>query len=706
MGSGSTTSLSTISSIPSGLRLSRSPPVNKRPSSSEHEVFYLHEKVDLSKVDTLLDSHGMEDLKINDRDKWKQIASTCMVARSLGGYVPVRYYMHESQDGYGRMKSRVDATGVSAVPYLRMGREARAVLAGDLYWDVDMVNCQPSFLSQKCQQYKIKSPLLDRYFTDREAALNEVMDACGVTREDAKNLFIRLIFLGSVDAWTTDCGLEVDLNLVPVWIHALKKELREVATNLMDLPISEVEMIGQMIKSRSACTPVSFGSELSNSGDPLATFIALFLQSIEHECVSALVHEVHGHHYSVGGIIYAASWWTKYEDWMNGAELLSYDEVKHNWEKSAFKIINQVVYVRIDGQGIRHVTSEKTLQEAFRHLGYVDITLRDSGSVSVSRTQPFIPRWIKDTSIRKYDDMKLMPPPIEVGGNVYNIWNGFEVERDMSSHDDSVMADHPSVEVFIEFLHTLCGNNQECTDYILNWIAQIFQQPAQKTGVAILLKGEEGVGKDRATDLLRAMVGADKFLQTATPANTLYGRFNRQREGRFLIVVNESNGHDNFAANDVIKDMITCDQFECESKGVNAYTMQCFSRFIFTTNNDNCLRVNPDNRRYVIIETSSVLKGNTEYFNHLSGLIDDAESRVAFYKFLMARDIKGVEWIRSRPATTYMSQMVSMNLPYEHQFILHMIQGLSVEHNNVVDSIIDYSPSVSIKAETLFDQVQ
>eukprot|EP00798_Chlamydomonas_sp_ICE-L_P031024 gene31024-biopygen5636 len=284
---------------------------------------------------------------------------------------------------------------------------------------------------------------------------------------------------------------------------------------------------------------------------------------------------------------------------MNGAELLSYDEVKHNWEKSAFKIINQVVYVRIDGQGIRHVTSEKTLQEAFRHLGYVDITLRDSGSVSVSRTQPFIPRWIKDTSIRKYDDMKLMPPPIEVGGNVYNIWNGFEVERDMSSHDDSVMADHPSVEVFIEFLHTLCGNNQECTDYILNWIAQIFQQPAQKTGVAILLKGEEGVGKNRATDLLR---------------------------------------------------------------------------------------------------------GNTEYFNHLSGLIDDAESRVAFYKFLMARDIKGVEWIRSRPATTYMSQMVSMNLPYEHQFILHMIQGLSVEHNNVVDSIIDYSPSVSIKAETLFDQ--
>eukprot|EP00798_Chlamydomonas_sp_ICE-L_P017241 gene17241-biopygen26135 len=757
--------------MPSGRRRLSLTPGGKVKSSClpEHELFYLHVKVDLSKVEALLASQGMVELKHTDRNKWQQIVGTCMVARSQCGYVPVRYYMHESQADLGRMKSRVDATGLAVVPYVRMGREARAVLAGDLYWDVDMANCQPSFLSQKCRQYKIESPLLDRYVHDREAALDEVMRACGVGREDAKNLFIRLMYLGSVDAWAAAGGRTLDPAIVPAWIHALKKELREVATRLMDLPISEVEVIDQMVKSRSACTPVSVGYELSKGGDPLATFIALFLQSIESECVWALVHEVHGHHYSVGGIIYdgilvdkggcmsipdaallgvwedgvtrrtgysiklavkplsPSARWTfppppdddasgSADDagWMNGAELLGYDEVKRNWERSVFKIINQVVYVRIDGAGLRHVMSERQLQEAFCHLGYVDVALRDSGSVSVSPTQPFISRWIKDPTIRKYHDMKLVPPPLDVGGNVYNIWNGFEVAREVSSHltaaspaaADDDLADHPSVAVFIDFFHTLCGNNQECTDYLLNWIAQIFQQPAQKTGVAILLKGEEGVGKNRATDLLRAMVGADKFLQTATPGNTLYGRFNRHREGRFLIVVNESNGRDNFAANDVIKDMITCDQFECESKGVNAYTMQCFSRFTFTTNNDNFLRVNPDNRRYVIIETSSPLKCNTAYFNHLSALIDDAASRVAFYKFLMARDIKDVEWIRSRPTTAYMAQMVTMNLPYEYQFLVHLIQDLSVEHRVQDRGIVMDSPppSVSLKLDVLFDQ--
>ena len=39
-----------------------------------------------------------------------------------------------------------------------------------------------------------------------------------------------------------------------------------------------------------------------------------------------------------------------------------------------------------------------------------------------------------------------------------------------------------------------------------------------------------------------------------------------------MIVINESSGSDNFAANDIIKNMITCDEFQSEGKGTNAYT--------------------------------------------------------------------------------------------------------------------------------------
>jgi hypothetical protein len=161
----------------------------------------------------------------------------------------------------------------------------------------------------------------------------------------------------------------------------------------------------------------------------------------------------------------------------------------------------------------------------------------------------------------------------------------------------------------------------------------------------------------------------DRFLQTASPANTLFGRFNRVREGKLLICINESSGGDNFAANDVIKDMITCSEFVSEGKGTNSYSIACFARFIFTTNNENCLRVNPDSRRFFVKEVSSALKGNHEYFRRLSEHIDDEHGRYEFYRFLMERDIRGMDWVNNRPVTDYLLTMIDLNLSLEQQFV-------------------------------------
>jgi hypothetical protein len=53
------------------------------------------------------------------------------------------------------------------VPYVRMKKEARAALASDLYWDVDMSNCQPRLLMQKLEQHSIPCKLLRRYVDRR-----------------------------------------------------------------------------------------------------------------------------------------------------------------------------------------------------------------------------------------------------------------------------------------------------------------------------------------------------------------------------------------------------------------------------------------------------------------------------------------------------------------------------------------------------------
>lgn len=513
------------------------------------------------------------------------------------------------------------------------------------------------------------------------------------------------------------------------------EELRGAAKILMNMSDPHMKRAKEHQKQRSSIK-TSEEQQLSRTtiSDPLASIMAFFLQTKERECVKALVDAIQEDCREVGGIIHDGVLVLKQVDeltippeklrqwetaikvatsldvelalkqfdvdphWLtpspttitelepfNAAlckkhKLMTYEEMKDDWEKHAFKVVRSGCYVVDDPvDGSRDVKSDKMLVDSYKHLAYTMVTIKDNGLVSVDGLKSFIMRWVKDPDIRSYQSLVFMPPPQKTPPGAFNLWDGFAVEKETPMDADNDI----KVRFILDFIHVLCGRSEGVTKYVLDWLAQLFQQPGKKIGIALLFKGEEGVGKNRLTDLLRAMIGGGsrgttaKFLQTATPAKSLYGQFTRPREGKILIVINESNGQDNFAANDIIKDMITCDEFQCEAKNVNQYPMNCFARFIFTTNNDNCLKVSADNRRYVIIHASSELRGNTEFFKELSDLIDDASVLRSFFDFLMKRDISNVDWINDRPVTDYMLEMIDANLSYEEEFIKSKILDLN-----------------------------
>jgi hypothetical protein len=415
-----------------------------------------------------------------------------------------------------------------------------------------------------------------------------------------------------------------------------------------------------------------------------------------------------------------------YEDewdnsFMDGHHLLSYDDMKMRWEKHVFKVVQGGYYVREDRHAKRVVMTDKVLNDSYKHLHYIQCvttapslhhhSLCDSGSENDSDNEsigiknarlltlprkpatatvtglprleirPFIARWSRDPLLRKYTNLVFKPPPLQTPADTYNIWNGFAVQR---YHPPQHNNPHPpppppphhqyinmvdsAAEFFLDFFYILCGRNRVTTDYVLDWIAHIFQKPSKKNGIALVMRGEQGCGKNRATDLITYMLGQDKSLNTATPKTTLFGDFTQLREGRFLIVINEANAGDNFTSCDIIKDMITSDTFVCNAKNQNAYSIDCYARFVFTTNNDNCIKLESGDRRFVIVDVSSELKGNTEYFNRLSALMDDERSRYEFYQHLMCRSLESRDWIKDRPISDAFLEMVSSSLEYEYHF--------------------------------------
>ena len=665
-------------------------------------------------------SHEQSGPEQSEHVDWAALRATIDIARTAGGALVVEYSHSEQSEGFGRMYAHVvlkvpPAAGhqLKLVPFVYMPREVRATLAARDYVDVDVVNCQPVLMRQRLEKVGIPCPLLARYVDNRDACLAELCTACdGCNRDAAKQLFLRIVYGGCIDAWARDHSINTEC--VPSWIQALSSELRHASSTLMSLP----EM--QDLRAYHARTHPRGDSESRR----LASAMAIHMQSIESCCVRALVKAVVASRREVGGIIHDGvhvrtepgdpdndlladliRQWERFveintgfrvslsvkhfdvpscilradsspligrsahEDiigWKDGRRYLSYDAMKSCWERNAFKIEDNGNYCVIDnGDGERRIYSERTLHDSKRHLHYYECI---NDKLVAKR---FITRWIDDVNIRVYNTIVLCPPPMTPPCSSFNIWAPFasSTPPEQDTAGDAAFSDSESVSFVEEFVHVLCGRNDAVTKYVLDWMAHIFQQPGVKPGVALLLKGEQGVGKNRFTDLLRAMVGSTKFLQTANPANVLYGRFTRLREGRILIVVNEVHGADSFANSELIKDMITCDDFISEGKGTNPYPVSCFSRFVFTTNVANCMRVTSDSRRFEIIETSSELKGNSDFFDHLSAIINSRRACHAIYQSLMARPITGVNWVNDRPITDYYLPMVQQSMPPEYRFL-------------------------------------
>lgn len=71
-------------------------------------------------------------------------------------------------------------------------RTVRHIIAAALYYDIDIINCAPTLLSQHCIKHDIPTPNLASYVSQREAQFAELMKATELDREGAKSLVLAM----------------------------------------------------------------------------------------------------------------------------------------------------------------------------------------------------------------------------------------------------------------------------------------------------------------------------------------------------------------------------------------------------------------------------------------------------------------------------------------------------------------------------------
>jgi hypothetical protein len=189
-------------------------------------------------------------------------------------------------------------------------------------------------------------------------------------------------------------------------------------------------------------------------------------------------------------------------------------------------------------------------------LSHRSITVE--GGQSVTKKIRLGTWWLAHPERRQYRGVVFEPgSPQEVRG-CRNTWTGFSVEPKAGD-----------CSFWLDFLLTItCAGNKEHFEYLLDVMADTVQHPNKQGEVAVVLRGEEGVGKGCTVKNFGMIFG--RHYLPATQASQITGKFNGHLASCVVLFADEA-----FYAGDkqheaTLKALVTEGWIMIERKGLDA----------------------------------------------------------------------------------------------------------------------------------------
>lgn len=349
----------------------------------------------------------------------------------------------------------------------------------------------------------------------------------------------------------------------------------------------------------------------------------------------------------------------EYQSNNNPYSKLTYDAIKTTFELTHFKTRSPLGFYEILGSRTTYY-SVKDFKQLNTELFYYRKV------EGVYKKKKFITAWFEDPKKREYDFMDFYPDPTKCPPEIYNTFDGFAINDTAKKYTDKQIEDADITNILDHIKNVLCNKNVDGYEYVLKWCANIVQQPDTLSRTALIFKSKEGVGKGLFMTLLEKIVGVKYTLQM-TGAENIFGAFNDQIENRLLINMNEASGSNSFDFVESLKSCITDDKGRLQKKYHATREINNYIRYIIFTNNDNCVKISDNDRRYVGFQCGEVQ--SPEYYNLLTKSIMSELCQLKFYKYLMAIDIKNFNFTANRPITAFYNEMRLRNASAELLFI-------------------------------------
>jgi len=379
--------------------------------------------------------------------------------------------------------------------------------------------------------------------------------------------------------------------------------------------------------------------------------------SLNHSCI--FVHEHNANMFCPSHLLkqlpkpIARALWNMLSNKITGEDELTtrYAALKAEFEQKNFRILDPPGYMTF-------VNS--------KWIHYFRAQLLDVNSgifLDDDKKQRFIDWWLKDDTIRTYASMDYYVDPHDCPADVYNKYEGFMANKlPITSGDITPILDHVSL---------LCRHEAVAVDFLLDWFAQIVQTPWKLNGIAVVVMGTHGCGKDiLMTWFGSQIVGMDNYHKTSRPHIDLFSAFNSSRKNAIFYHIEEGNSDAiQPAMVEQFKNYITDPYSSIQMKNQNTTALsRNYNHFVMTTNKKVPFHIEKTERRMFAVRASAEKCQNQAYFQRLSTAMADNGVIRGFYDFLRTRDLTGRDWCNP-PATDALNAWKTECMPKLEPFI-------------------------------------
>jgi len=248
------------------------------------------------------------------------------------------------------------------------------------------------------------------------------------------------------------------------------------------------------------------------------------------------------------------------------------------------------------------------------------------------------------------------------------MWRGKEIKSYESFSDEA----KEGVRKMWNHLKILVNNDTVYYRFVKQWIARMVAGK-RNCRSALYFKSKQGTGKSTFLEFIAYKVIGEKLVTFSASPELVFGDKNGMIYGK-VMVVNEELPTENkgkwleYAGK--MKYFITADRIPIRLLFKEAFSTKNVSNFILTENHDS-LKIDNDDRRFVVLDINPCKIGDTAYFTELYKYINNPEVGEAFYWYCIEYEQKHPNEIdpKTLPLSKNKRDMINDNLMKHLEFI-------------------------------------